>query len=147
MKKKTIGLVTSCLIVAALLLTSCAPAVEELPVVPEDVVVEEEVVEEEVAPISETVAFPDEKLGATIRDALGKPPGEDITAAELAELISLDASDMGIADLSGIEYCVNLAELDLQENYLIADISPLASLTSLTKLKLGGRDSILIKDV
>ena len=47
MKKKIVWLVVSCLMVAALVLASCAPAVVEEEVVP---VEEEEVVEEEVAP-------------------------------------------------------------------------------------------------
>jgi len=106
MKKKTIWLVASCLIVAALLLSSCAPA---------------------------TIAFPDEKLGVAIRDALGKPPGEDITAAELARVVVLRASKRDITDLSGIERCVNLTVLRIEANQ-ISDLTPLSSLTNLTKL-------------
>ena len=113
MKKKSIWLVLSCLMVAALVVTSCGPAVTE----------EEE---EEPAPTGdETITFPDENLAAAVRAALGKGPDEEITGAELGELTSLGASERGIADLTGIEYCVNLTELS---------ISPLANLTNLTNL-------------
>jgi len=81
--------------------------------------------------------FPDENLEAAIRDALGKPPGEEITAAELAKLTTLKAESSGISDLSGLEYCTNLTELSLWENE-ISDISSLAPLTNLTVLYLYG---------
>ena len=41
---------------------------------------------------SETVTFPDGNLEAVVRDALGKPPGEEIIAAELAKLTMLKLS-------------------------------------------------------
>ena len=84
----------------------------------------------------ETVTFPDEKLDAVIRDALGKPAGEAITPAEMTGLTSLMFSSCwSITDLSGIEYCTNPTVLDLSVNR-ISDISPLASLTNLTWLNL-----------
>ena len=86
---------------------------------------------------NDTVTFPDENLEAVIRDALDKPPGEKITAGELAEITYLDSHviEGGIADLTGIELLYNLTELQFVETQ-ISDISPLASLTSLTKLSL-----------
>ncbi len=87
------------------------------------------------APAPETVVFPDENLDKAIRNALDKPMGEAITPAELSGLMVLPARELGIADLSGIEYCTNLSELDLDYNR-ISDISPLSSLTSLTLLQL-----------
>jgi len=67
MKKKTVWLVVSCLMVLSLVLASCAPAVEEEEevVTPQEEEVtapeeEEVVVEEEVASAPETVTFPDE---------------------------------------------------------------------------------------
>ena len=87
------------------------------------------------APTPETVNFPDKNLEKAIRDALDKPAGEAITPAELAVLTVLPARELGITDLSGIEYCTNLTELDLDYNQ-ISDLSPLTSLTSLTLLQL-----------
>lgn len=57
MKKKVVWLVVSCLMVLALVLASCAPAVVE-----EEEVVEEEVVEEEVAPVGPEM----------VRDSMGR---------------------------------------------------------------------------
>ena len=88
------------------------------------------------APAVTTVTFPDENLAAAIRGALGKPPGEEITTAELAELTELEAGERGIADLTGIEHLTNLSKLVLWRNQ-ISDISPLASLSHLTHLNIG----------
>lgn len=79
--------------------------------------------------------FPDKNLEAAVRDALGKLAGEEITVAELANLTTLSAESSDITDLSGIEYCIDLNELDLFNNK-ISDISPLSSLTNLTVLKI-----------
>ncbi|MCK5434665.1 MAG: hypothetical protein KAI42_05240, partial [Dehalococcoidales bacterium] len=68
------------------------------------------------APTPETVSFPDGNLEEAIRDTLDKPTGEAITPAELAGLTVLPAREQGITDLSGIEYCTNLNDLDLDYN-------------------------------
>jgi len=86
-------------------------------------------------PVPETVAFPDKNLEKVIRDALDKPAEEAITPEELTGLTVLYAPQQNITDLFGIEYCTNLAELDLAYNQ-INDLSPLASLSSLTLLQL-----------
>ena len=67
--------------------------------------------------------------------ALSKGLNEEIPVAELGALTELDVSYQGIADLTGIEYCVNLIELSLNENQT-SDISPMANLTRLTSLQL-----------
>ena len=79
------------------------------------------------------IVFHDANLETVIRSALGKLSDEVMTAAELAELTQLNAGSRSVANLSGIEYCVNLEILYLDDNQ-ISDISPLASLTKLTKL-------------
>ena len=81
------------------------------------------------------VTFPDENLEAAIREALGKPAGEKITAGELAELTELTARELGIVDLSGIEHLSNLTQLDISQNQ-ISDLAPLASLSNLTSITL-----------
>jgi len=83
----------------------------------------------------EAVTFPDENLEAAIRDALSKPPSGEITTAELAKLTALEAECSGIANISGLQYCTNLARLILYQNQ-ISDVSPLSSLTNLTTLYL-----------
>jgi len=84
---------------------------------------------------SEAVTFPDENLETAIRNALSKPPSGEITITELAKLTALEAVYSDIANISGLQYCTNLAELILYQNQ-INDISPLSSLTSLTMLYL-----------
>jgi internalin A len=86
---------------------------------------------------TETVTFPDENLEAAIRDALGKPVDGEITIAELTELTALRASSSDIVDLSGLEYCASLTELNLW-HCQISDITPLQNLTNLTDLWLMG---------
>jgi hypothetical protein len=78
--------------------------------------------------------FPDAKLDAAIREAIGKHTG-DIYQSDLEELTSLNASDKSIFYLTGLEYCINLTMLDLSYNE-ISDISALSSLTNLTTLAL-----------
>ena len=84
-----------------------------------------------------SVTFPDKNLDAVVRAALGKQTGEEITAAELANLRGMDAGQHGIIELTGIENCVNLTTLTLKMNQ-ISDISALLSLTNLYNLYLGG---------
>ena len=87
--------------------------------------------------LSEEVAlFPDSKLGASIRNALGKPKGP-VTEEELAGLNTLTATRHGIEDLTGIEHCINLQTLSLDGNR-ISDITPLSSLAKLQTLSLQG---------
>lgn len=79
------------------------------------------------------VFFPDPGLEAAVREAIAKPTG-DILASDLVGLEYLDANDdRNISDLTGIEYCVDLVQLYLDENQ-ISDISLLAGLTHLTDL-------------
>ena len=65
-----------------------------------------------------TVHIPDANLRAAITDALGKARGETITAAEMATLQHLDASQQGVSDLTGLEFATNLRRLYLSGNNL-----------------------------
>ena len=87
-----------------------------------------------VAVADDAVNFPDPNLQAAIRQAIGKPTG-DIYQSDLAGLTALNASERGIANLSGLEHCSGLTYLNLFFNQ-IGDISPLSGLTSLTFLNL-----------
>ena len=82
-----------------------------------------------------TVIFNDTNLEAAVRVALNKPTG-DITSPDMASLTSLYADDIGILDLTGLEYAINLQVLTLITNQ-INDISALAGLTNLQTLQLG----------
>jgi hypothetical protein len=91
--------------------------------------------------IPQTVTFTDDNLDADVRRNLGKQPFEEITVDDLASLTVLYfASHSDIIDLSGIEKCINLVELDLSFNQ-ISNISLLSSLTSLILLNIAGNQA------
>ena len=89
---------------------------------------------EQIAPPTDTtrVTFPDASLEAAIREAINKPEGP-IYMSDLKSLTTLEAREMGISDLSGLEYLTNLRYLELWYNN-ISDLSPLAGLTNLDYL-------------
>lgn len=88
-------------------------------------------------PATETVTFYDTNLEDAVRSALGLPPG-DITTTDLLSLTELDAGGMGISDIRGIEHCVNLRILKLDDNDLDnTDVDGLLGLQALQELDLG----------
>ena len=89
-----------------------------------------------VHPLSTEIDIPDLNLRAVLEEALGKNPGDPITAAELATLIDLSVRERNIVDLTGLEHATNLTFLILDFNQ-ISDLTPLAELTNLTVLFLG----------
>ena len=118
--------------------TAVDPPIQE-PVQPPVV---ETSVQEPFQPVQAEVSIPDANLAAAIREALGLPAGAAITSDALLNLTRLDARGRGIADLTGMEYAVNLTALDLGiDNEFhqnpISNLSPLASLTNLERLNLG----------
>ncbi|MBC8324458.1 MAG: leucine-rich repeat domain-containing protein [Verrucomicrobia subdivision 3 bacterium] len=90
--------------------------------------------EEPVPDVSEPGLVNDSKLEAVVRKTLGKPKGA-ITSRDLASLKKLEASFLGISDISGLEHATNLTSLNLSHNP-ISDITPLAGLTQLKRLLL-----------
>ncbi len=81
---------------------------------------------------NDVIHIPDPNLEQAIRDELNKPVG-NITADDMAGMTSLAANFRGIEDLTGLQYAVNLTQLNFSRNY-VKDISPLANLTNLTSL-------------
>ena len=77
------------------------------------------------------VRIPDPNLRAAIQQEIGNT----ITTQTMLNLTFLDASDLGIKDLTGLEHAANLSALYLFDNN-ISDVSPLAGLTQLTELDL-----------
>ena len=92
--------------------------------------------EEEIIPFNgiTSAETSDPNLEAAIREELGKPL-ELITAEDLAVLTQLRAAYGDISSLDGIQYCVNLRNLNLDANQ-ISDIGPLIELTRLWRLTL-----------
>jgi len=82
----------------------------------------------------EVVVFLDSCLEMRVRKAIDRPIG-DIYRSDLEKITSLDGSICNIKDLSGLEYCTNLAELTLHSNQ-VTDITPLSNLTAMKGLNL-----------
>ena len=79
------------------------------------------------------VYFADANLKAAVEAELGVTNPSD---TDMLGLTSLTAGSLNIADLTGLEYGMNLAELNLNNNQII-DISHLSGLTNLEDLNLG----------
>ena len=60
-----------------------------------------------------------------------------VNRGDMANLTSLNAADMGISNLTGLEYAVNLTGADLRNNQ-ITSTAQLTGLTQLTSVQLGG---------
>ena len=99
----------------------------------------------------DVIAFDDEALEAYVRAAIGKPEG-DVTRADAEAVTELELSQMGVEkdqpyihNLSALQYFTNLTYLGLgyavqneQDPTAPVDISPLAGLSKLTSLQMGG---------
>ncbi|EDT14801.1 leucine-rich repeat domain-containing protein [Clostridium perfringens] len=92
---------------------------------------------------SQYAYIPDENLKKALNSTLGKGYiTTDITISELQNITSLIYNDKNgsrinpISDLTGLEHCTNLTELNLDSNN-IKDISKLSKLTKLNSLMLG----------
>ncbi len=82
------------------------------------------------------ITISDPYLREMIERALEKTSGAAVFPGEMATLTSLDASSVGIRDLTGLEFATSLTTLELYDN-AISDLSPLENLTRLTLLDLG----------
>jgi Leucine-rich repeat (LRR) protein len=84
----------------------------------------------------EIVHFADPQLETAVRQELNRPAGL-LTVTDLSQLWILEASRQDIADLTGLEYAVNLESLNLHQNK-VEDLDSLAGLSGLRVLNLGG---------
>ncbi|MEA4913635.1 MAG: leucine-rich repeat domain-containing protein [Christensenella sp.] len=141
--------VLCCLTAAVLLFAVVGCAANATPVVPDDVSPDSGVTTQ--TPSDEVIVFEDDALEALVRDAIGKPEG-DITVADAQAVTELELSQMGvdknqpyIHNLTALKYFTNLTYLGL--GYAVqnaddptapVDISPLANLTKLESLQMGG---------
>lgn len=76
------------------------------------------------------VDFADASLLACVNENLGQAPDAQVTAAQAAGIVSLDCSDRGIADLSGLENLSSLSSFTAPDNEIV-DVSPLGALGSM----------------
>ena len=84
----------------------------------------------------EVVDIPDSNLRDAIEWELDKAASDTITTTDMERLTMLDAREVNISDLTGLEYATNLTALALDDNS-ISDISLLSGLINLTHLSLG----------
>ena len=82
---------------------------------------------------AQVVNILDSNLAHAVREALGLPPNVQFTDNHLRQLNELDADEQNIADLTGLEYAINLHRLHISENP-ISNLTPIANLTTLTNL-------------
>ena len=80
--------------------------------------------------------IPDPNLRAAVHEALGIETNSRLTTDAMKNLTKLNASKLGITDLTGLEYAVNLKSLSIIGNQ-ITDLTPLSNLTRLTRLYMG----------
>ena len=79
------------------------------------------------------VSFADAGLDGAVRSTLGLGLQDALTCAAVSTIPTLDAGNLGIADLTGIQNLTSVSTLDLRNNE-ITDVSSLAGLTSLTRV-------------
>ena len=84
---------------------------------------------------AQVINIPDPNLAAAIREALDLAPDASISAGDLRRLITLQAIERQITDLTGLENASRLENVDLSYNR-INDLSPLSGLTRLRTLNL-----------
>ena len=73
----------------------------------------------------------DPGLELAIKYWMGLAPSDDLTVGGMATLELVYAGELRISDLSGLEYCTALTELDLSNN----DVSDIAILTTMPSLQ------------
>ena len=79
--------------------------------------------------------MPDPALREAVRETLELPVGVPLTKDHMQDLDIFIAEGRRISDLTGLEFAINLRELNLGDN-LITDVRPLANLIHLEELDL-----------
>ena len=83
------------------------------------------------------VSIPDPNLASAIRETLNLNAREPISQLDMISLLRLSAQNTQIADLTGIEHAISIADLKLNSNR-IRNLTPLTKLTNLRELHLHG---------
>ena len=82
--------------------------------------------------------IPDPNLRAAIKKSIGKELLSILTLEDMQRLTSLNAHNMDIEDLTGLEVAINLQEIEMGINPLLKDISPLSGLIRLQRVIVDG---------
>lgn len=88
------------------------------------------------------VLIPDKNLRTAINSALGRNAMDSLDRSELMRLTTLTAVDKGINDLTGLEWAVNLATLDVRNNN-ITSTAPIDGLAHLASVFLDGNPIVV----
>lgn len=96
-------------------------------------------------PQGELVTFTDSALEDAVREAL-RIYSRDLYESDMSTLISLDATNRDINDLTGLETATNLEDLYLDNNS-ISNLKPISGLTNLFFLTLGNNEIGDISDL
>lgn len=92
------------------------------------------------------VVFSDANLETAMKSLLNITIEQPVTQSDLGSLIDVDLSNKKIANLQGLEYAVNVTQLNLSGNE-IADISSLKKLTKIRSLSLRENKITSIEDL
>ena len=79
------------------------------------------------------VHFPDPILQAAVSKGIRRTPNVPITVEAMKRLNQLDLAGMGVSDLTGLEFAINLTRFHAPDNQ-ISDLSPIAGLINLRHL-------------
>ncbi|GGH11524.1 stalk domain-containing protein [Paenibacillus segetis] len=96
--------------------------------------------------LSQEPVIKDKILEQAIHSWLAKEGDEPLTKADLESLTNVSLAGKGIKDLQGLEYAVNITELDLDNN-TITDLTPLKKLTKIRSLSLKDNQISSIEDL
>lgn len=89
--------------------------------------------------VDATVTISDDKLKAALKTAAGLQPSAPIYKSDLAKLSGgLDLSNKSIAKTDGLQYCINITDLNLTGNKLTTLPSSITGMTNLQSIVLDG---------
>lgn len=95
---------------------------------------------------SPIVIVPDKALEEAIRAEIRKPLSLFLSQRDLSEVRTLNAANLNIRNLEGLQYCVNLNRLNLTGN-VVREIGQLGNLTKLVQLHLAGNEIMDIEAI
>ncbi|GIX00692.1 MAG: hypothetical protein KatS3mg111_4024 [Pirellulaceae bacterium] len=89
--------------------------------------------------VADDSIFPDKALESAVRKEVfaKRYNDEPLTKEDVKNISQVHGKGLGIKDLTGLEFCVAVQEIDLEDNE-IADIGPLAGLKLLLSINLAG---------
>ena len=90
---------------------------------------------------TDTITIADTYLAIALRTALSLPAGVNPTEAQLASLTELSAPSKSIVSLAGLQYCINLQKITLNNNRIV-DLTPLKDLQLLWNLNLSNNQIV-----